>query len=150
MASLVLGVLTHVAWDAFTHGDGLVVQHVAWLREPLVGSVPAARVLQHVSTAAGLVVLAVWGLRAATAWRRSGGRLALDRGRIVVAVGLVAAGAMGAVVGAAGSGDTGIEARLSAAAKDGGTVFLAAVVLAAALWWIVRLASPRRAPVRPR
>lgn len=147
-ASLVLGVLTHVVWDAFTHGDGVVVQHVPWLREPLVGDVPAGRVLQHLSTAVGLLVLAVWAARAVVAWRRRGGRLPVDRSRVAVAAALIAAGAAGAVAGAAGAGGSGLEAVLSGAAKVGGAAFAAAVLVGAVLWWGSRartVAVPRRA-----
>jgi hypothetical protein len=138
IASLALGVLTHVAWDAFTHGDGVVVQHVAWLREPLVGSVPAARVIQHLSTAVGLLVLAGWAARTVTAWWRGGGRPSLDRRRVVVALVLVSAGAAGAVLGGADAAGAGLEAVLSAAAKDGGTALVLAGLVIAALWWSVR------------
>ncbi|MFF1529141.1 DUF4184 family protein [Cellulomonas sp. NPDC058312] len=136
--SLVLGVLTHVVWDAFTHGDGVIVQHVAWFREPLVGDVPAGRVLQHLSTAAGLLVLVVWAARAVRAWHRGGGRLALDRSRVAVVVALVVAGATGAVLGGSGSAGSGLEATLSGAAKVGLAAFAAAVLVAASLWWSTR------------
>ncbi|NTW40123.1 MAG: DUF4184 family protein, partial [Cellulomonadaceae bacterium] len=148
--SLVLGMLTHVAWDAFTHGDGVVVQHVAWLREPLIGAVPAGRVLQHLSTAAGLAVLTVWAARAWAVWRRDGGRLRLDRRRLAVAGALLVLGILGAVVGSAGVRGAGWEASLSAAAKDGGTVVVAAGMLAAATWWVARLVPSARHRVRQR
>jgi hypothetical protein len=138
VASLALGVLTHVAWDAFTHGDGAVVQHVAWLREPLIGSTPAARVLQHLSTVAGLLVLASWAVRAVAAWRRAGGRLPLDRFRVAAVLVLFAAAAAGAVLGGTGSAGAGLEAALSAAAKGGGAVLAAAGLVAAAAWWSSR------------
>lgn len=62
--SLALGILTHVVWDSFTHGDGWVVQNVAALRAHAVGSLTWARLLQHLSTAVGLTAILV------TAWRR--------------------------------------------------------------------------------
>src|SRR5690606_27153598 len=62
--SLALGVLTHVVWDSFTHGDGWVVQNLGALRGDVVGSLTWARLLQHLSTVVGLVVLVV------VAWRR--------------------------------------------------------------------------------
>jgi len=143
LASLVLGVLTHVVWDAFTHGDGALVQRVTWLREPLVSGVPAARVLQHLSTAAGLFVLTLWAGRRVVAWRRAGGRPVLGRPQ-VAAVGAVAvAGIAGAVVGALGATGSGVEAVLSAAAKDGGTASALAGLVAAAAWWLARLVRAR-------
>lgn len=138
LASLVLGVLTHVAWDAFTHGDGALVERVAWLGEPLVGDVPAARVLQHVSTAAGLLVLASWAGRRVVAWRAAGGRPATTRRGAVTAAVVVLAGLAGAVAGGLGASGSGVEAVLSAAAKGGGTAFAVASVVAAAAWWLRR------------
>lgn len=138
LLSLVLGVLTHVAWDAFTHGDGAVVQRVAWLREPLMGTMPAARVLQHLSTAIGLLVLAVCAVRAVAAWRRSGGRPSMDRSRVAAALVLVSAGAAAAVVGGAAAADDGLEAVMSLAAKDGGAAFALAGLVAAVIWWLSR------------
>lgn len=139
--SLVLGVLTHVVWDSFTHGDGVVVQHVAWLREPLVGDVPAGRVLQHVSTAVGLGVLAVWAARRAARWHAAGGRPA-PRGVVVAgALGLIGAGAGTlAAVGAHDPG-AGVEHALAAAATGGGAVVAAAVLLGAVVWHVHRAAT---------
>ncbi|WP_203666980.1 DUF4184 family protein [Cellulomonas pakistanensis] len=136
--SLLLGVLTHVMWDAVTHGDGAVVRHVAWFREPLVGDVPAGRVLQHLSTAIGLLVLAVWAGRAIRAWRRDGVRVLLDRSRVAVVIALVVVGLAGAAIGASGAAGSGLEAALSGAAKVGGAASAAAVLVAAALWWSIR------------
>jgi len=143
LASAALGVLTHVVWDAFTHGDGLAVQHVAWLRAPLVGDVPAARVLQHASTALGLAVLGVRAVRGVRAWRAGGGRVALDGRRVAVVAAVATVGVVGAVAGTGGV--TGPEALLSAAAKSGGTACAAAGLLAAVLWWLARPAAARAA-----
>lgn len=145
VVSLVLGVLTHVVWDAFTHGDGALVQRVAWLREPLVSGVPAARVLQHLSTAAGLLVLALWAGRRLLAWRRAGGRPVLGRLQVVGVGAVVAAGTAGAVVGALGATGSGAEAVLSAAAKDGGTAFVLIGFVVSAAWWLGRGARARTA-----
>jgi hypothetical protein len=144
LASLALGVLTHVGWDAFTHGDGVVVQHVAWLREPVVGQAPVARVVQHVSTAVGLLVLAGWAWRRIITWRAAGGRPAVDRRRAVTITALVVAACAGAVVGLVGSAGAGLEATLSAAAKGGGAALAAAVLTGAAVWWPWQLARTAR------
>lgn len=136
--SLLLGVLTHVVWDAFTHGDGVIVRNVSWFREPLVGDVPAGRVLQHLSTVVGLLVLAVWAARAVTAWHRGGGRLRLDRARIAVVTALVVTGVIGAVLGGTAEAGSGPEGVLSGAAKAGLAASAAAVLVAAALWWLLR------------
>lgn len=146
LVSLAVGVATHVAWDAVTHGDGAAVQHIAWLREPLLGDMPAARVLQHASTVLGLVALGVWAGRRVAAWRAAGGRLPVDRVRAAVVAALVVAGLAGALVGAAGSAGAGAEAALSSAATRGGAAFVVAGLVAAAAWWALRLrpvAEPR-------
>ncbi|WP_410591923.1 DUF4184 family protein [Amycolatopsis sp. lyj-23] len=57
--SLVLGALTHVGWDAFTHESG----GFAFLRIPLVTGVDVGRLIQLVSTIAGAAVLAWWLVR---------------------------------------------------------------------------------------
>lgn len=59
LASLALGVVTHVLWDSFTH-EGR--QDYAWL-EATWGALPAYKWLQHGSSTLGLLILAVWGWR---------------------------------------------------------------------------------------
>ena len=61
--SILLGVWTHIAWDSFTHSDGWMVRRVAALSAPIsfgwyTGEV--SHVLQYVSSAVGLTVLAIW------------------------------------------------------------------------------------------
>lgn len=67
LTSLLLGAATHVAWDSFTHGGGLPVRMFDVLRVPVfaIGSheILAYRVLQHVSTLVGLVLLWRWVAR---------------------------------------------------------------------------------------
>ena len=63
VASLVLGSISHLAWDAFTHDKGLVVRNVPDLRLPLeeFGSHrPVYNLLQHGSSLLGLALLAFW------------------------------------------------------------------------------------------
>ncbi|NYD86867.1 DUF4184 family protein [Cellulomonas oligotrophica] len=147
VVSLVVGVLTHVVWDSFTHGDGVVVQHVAWLREPLVGDVPAGRVLQHVSTVVGLVVLAAWAARRTATWHAAGGRPA-SRGVVVAgALALIGAGAGTVAAVAAHDPGAGVEHALAAAAKGGGAAVAVAVLLGAVAWHVHRAAT--RATARP-
>ena len=58
--SLVLGALTHIIWDFFTHSYG-IPQHIAWMAKPLtyINSfhIMPARVLQFLSSILGLVLL---------------------------------------------------------------------------------------------
>jgi hypothetical protein len=60
--SALLGALTHLLWDGITHSDGLIVPHVTALRTPidlpmLDRDMVLHRVLQHVSTVVGLLVI---------------------------------------------------------------------------------------------
>jgi hypothetical protein len=65
LASLALGAATHVGWDAFTHANTAVVRQLDLLRMPVdLGShaVPLFKLLQHLSTLFGAVVIATWYL----------------------------------------------------------------------------------------
>ena len=61
--SVLSGALTHVAWDAFTHGPGAVVSRIGFLRMTLFHwdgrDIQVHNVLQHFSTAAGIACLAL-------------------------------------------------------------------------------------------
>ncbi|MEO3977877.1 DUF4184 family protein [Streptomyces sp. CAU 1734] len=59
LLSALIGIATHIVWDSFTHSGGQLVDRVAFLREPGPGGPTPARLLQHLSTAAGLVVIGV-------------------------------------------------------------------------------------------
>jgi hypothetical protein len=65
--SLVVGALTHVGWDAFTHPDGWGVLHVQWLASS-EGRLNGYRWAQYLSGISGLAVLAGWAVRR---WRRT-------------------------------------------------------------------------------
>jgi Domain of unknown function (DUF4184) len=61
--AFVLGVSTHLLWDSFTHVEGRMVHHFAALNAMVtIGAHhdPVYHVLQYVSSALGLAVLAVW------------------------------------------------------------------------------------------
>jgi len=67
--SVLLGAWTHIAWDSFTHSDGWMVRRVPALSAPIsfgwyTGEL--CHVLQYVSSAVGLTVLAVWYWRLPT------------------------------------------------------------------------------------
>lgn len=59
--SLVLGVLTHIVWDAFTHEGRWGLDLIPALAEPW-GPLPGYKWLQHGSTAFGLIALSVFGV----------------------------------------------------------------------------------------
>jgi hypothetical protein len=61
--AIVLGVSTHLLWDGFTHSDGWIVRRVSALSAPVtIGAYngPRYHVLQYVSSAVGLLILALW------------------------------------------------------------------------------------------
>ncbi|WP_380169484.1 DUF4184 family protein [Jannaschia sp. R86511] len=150
--SLVLGVLTHVVWDSFTHGDGWVVQQVPALSDPVLGRLTWARALQHASTVVGLSVLLVH------LWRRRGRLLprpgTAARARLArVAVLAVVVAAAGAVVTTRGwwgaDATTGVlvEGLLSDGAKGAGAAVAGVAAVGVAAWWVLHL--PGVARVRP-
>ncbi len=64
---VLLGAVTHVVWDAFTHARTPVVEAIPALRriiEPIAGlRLPLYELLQIASSALGLAVLVIWVLR---------------------------------------------------------------------------------------
>ncbi len=145
VVSLVLGVATHVLWDALTDDTGLLVEHLVPLREAATAGWDGSRVLQHASTGLGLVVLAVWLWRRFAAWRGHGGRLGLTRGRVAILAGIVALVAAAAVAAAVHAGQdevAGVEGVLTAAVKAAGSALAAGVLVHAVVWWC--LAGRRR------
>jgi hypothetical protein len=64
VGSILLGIATHLAWDSFTHKNTWLYRHWPILRQalyvPIIGPLPAYKVLQHGSTIFGIGVLLVW------------------------------------------------------------------------------------------
>jgi len=64
IASLLLGIATHLLWDSFTHSTAWPYHHWLLLRQsfalPIVGSLPLYKILQHGSTVLGLAILSIW------------------------------------------------------------------------------------------
>ncbi|MFC4075985.1 DUF4184 family protein [Salinithrix halophila] len=61
--SSILGMFTHVLWDAFTHSTGFFVEHLPFLRERfhiLSLEIPFYKVAQHSSTLIGFLILAAY------------------------------------------------------------------------------------------
>lgn len=61
--SLLIGLLTHLVWDSFTHASGWVVLHVPSLSNEPVAGIPIFRLLQHGSSLAGMSILALWYIK---------------------------------------------------------------------------------------
>jgi len=64
LGSLMLGIATHVGWDNFTHRNLWLYWHWPLLQQSVhvagIGSIPIYKGLQHLSTAAGLLILMFW------------------------------------------------------------------------------------------
>jgi hypothetical protein len=136
VVALVLGTGTHLAWDEFTHARRWGAEHIPALAASW-GPLPGYRWLQYASSVAGLAVLLLWFVRW---WRRTPAVPVPPGARwvwpVLVVLGLVA----GSVAGlAAGNLD---DAVFPAAQWAGGTVLLAAVVLAV----VHRLGNARAEP----
>ena len=61
--SILVGAATHILWDAFTHDDGIPL-YIEFLRTPLATidnwEIMPFRVLQHLGTVLGLMLLLWW------------------------------------------------------------------------------------------
>jgi hypothetical protein len=61
VVSAVIGDLTHLGWDGFTHAAGWGERHFRWIDHrvtvPILGQTPWFRVFQHVSSIVGLIVV---------------------------------------------------------------------------------------------
>jgi Domain of unknown function (DUF4184) len=62
--SILIGTATHLLWDGFTHRTSWLCENWAFLRInvelPAIGAMPMDKLLEYVSSAFGLVVVAVW------------------------------------------------------------------------------------------
>jgi hypothetical protein len=59
LLSLLVGSLTHVVWDSFTHEYGWMVEQFAMFRIP-IGGTPLYTILQNMSTLLGIGLLTYW------------------------------------------------------------------------------------------
>ncbi|WP_328491745.1 DUF4184 family protein [Streptomyces sp. NBC_00414] len=145
--SALIGIATHVVWDAFTHHDGFFVTHAPWLTSTLAGSLTWARALQHVSTIGGLATIAVYVWRGRP--RPLADRVHPDPGNATLRPALLATtllAAVGAVTHAWWLTDRPtatpgpplsvvIEGTLSDAAKGAGATLIGTAVLYVTAWW---------------
>lgn len=155
LLSALIGVLTHLAWDSFTHADGYVVTHLSVLRSHVAGDLTVARVVQHLSTVGGLAAIAVH------LWRRTrrvpadpsdagtdrDGLPAVTRWSVVAALAVAALTGAAANLqtledyrggpGAAGSAPVQqvVEGIFSDSAVGGGAALACALALYVAVWW---------------
>jgi hypothetical protein len=141
-----IGILTHLAWDAFTHRNSPLVEAVPLLHAPL-GPLAVSSWLQHLSSVGGLVAIGVW----AVLWARRAPRiearsLSTPPSRILAWAAVVAAfGLSGLVVWTRGiaAGLPALDSNLvfQGASVAGGAAGFAGVLICA-IWWIVRTRRP--------
>ncbi len=154
LLALVLGVLTHVFWDAFTHPDrfgSTLIPALAQPWGPLVGTQWA----QYVSSLGGLVVLGIAAVRylrrtAPTTTPETAAPVPAARIRLVFWASLAAALVAGVVIVAATRGlPTDVHTAKSftffAGTLAGALVLVATAVAAVAVQLIRARAHPRRA-----
>ncbi|MEV7954326.1 DUF4184 family protein [Streptomyces sp. NPDC088141] len=155
--SALIGIVTHLVWDAFTHHDGFVATRAPWLDSALAGGLTWARALQHASTIGGLAATAVY-VRRRRACLHAGeghaGPSSATRRRVLLAMALFTV--VGAVAHAwwwlAGpqAATTGlplsvvIEGVLSDAAKGAGAGLIGTLALYVTVWWIWRAVTATR------
>jgi Domain of unknown function (DUF4184) len=64
VVSILVGVLTHLVWDSFTHANTWLYRHWPALhvpaKLPILGATPIYKLFQHGSTAFGIGVLLIW------------------------------------------------------------------------------------------
>ena len=152
VASVLVGVFTHVIWDAFTHSYGWFVAHFPVLTAPLgdFSHVRVYMVLQHGSTLVGAALLAFWYVRwlrrAPACHDESPLRLGPAVQLTVVAAIMLSAGVLGFVCGLLDGGGTyhrffnrGGVAAMSVAVLE---------VLAFSIFWHFAAAAQQRRPDR--
>ena len=142
---VVVGTVTHVVWDSFTHAGRWGVDLVPWLHTEHLG-LPGYKWAQFASGALGLVVLAVWGQRrlSRTVPDPEGLRSTTDERRVAWV--LVAAGTCAGVAVRFLDFSGTVERALFGAVTSGGVGTALGVSAACALWW----ARVRRGAVTPR
>lgn len=155
--SLMLGLVTHLAWDSLTHHDGWVVLRLPFLGTELLGGYPIYRLLQHLSSLAGLLVMFLWYLKrvgstpVATQERRTRGgalRAALV-GLVLLVPALVAAGS-GIAGGIAANGALTAGSLLWLGITRGGAALIIAMAAYAVVWQVAAGTQRLRALARTR
>jgi hypothetical protein len=134
--SVIVGALTHVLWDTFTHPRRWGTTHLPAL-QVLLGGLPVYKWLQFGSGAIGLLVLAGWillRLRKTDSQRRL--RWLGGRTRTTVWAGLAATVVAGALIASIGSLRAGVSVESIAVGAVTGSIslVLCAVVLVSLAW----------------
>ncbi|GAB2560560.1 DUF4184 family protein [Nocardia heshunensis] len=93
-AALLIGAVTHLAWDAFTHTDGAVVQNWEPMRESVIGPHRVYNVIGYISSIGGMLLLACY----LVAWYRRAATIAPDPRRIPVLLSLLAVAVLAGLI----------------------------------------------------
>lgn len=143
-AGVVIGAITHVLWDSFTHGYGVFVGMIPALRA-MIGPLPVHAWLQHASGALGLLGLAVLS---ALALRRAQPRPIPRRcprlAPLVLLVPCVVGALTAGVVAGALWGRTSAEVLAYVAVTRSITAAALMLMVCAAGWWVAPLLRPAR------
>ncbi|OCG45663.1 hypothetical protein A9G35_06160 [Gilliamella sp. Choc5-1] len=66
LTSALIGILSHIGWDSFTHLTGFFVKHLPFLQQPISlknTDIPIYQLLQHGSTLVGMSLICIFILR---------------------------------------------------------------------------------------
>ncbi len=144
--AVVLGALTHVVWDSFTHAGRWGVEVVPWLHTEHLG-LPGYKWAQFASGLLGLAALFIWCRRRLADTAPDGEGLRSTSGDRRVAWVLVTTGALVGVVFGLLHNDGSLESALYRGATAGGEGLALGAVVAWVLWW-VRAARPAQVTSR--
>ncbi|MFE3191931.1 DUF4184 family protein [Nocardia sp. NPDC059240] len=92
--ALLVGAVTHLAWDAFTHTDGAAVQHWEVMRESVIGPHRVYNVIGYISSLGGMLLLAGY----LVAWYRRAATTAPDPRRLAVLLSLLAVAVLAGLI----------------------------------------------------
>ncbi len=159
IASIMVGVATHLVWDSFTHPNGWSVLHWQTLQErvrlPFIGASTLFKLLQNASTVFGCAFLLIW----LVVWYRSVPLNALPPAQSGSAWPARKIGTLVAIVAIAGMGAVWISLTTTTTPRSFMDVlhFMVPVVVAgvALTWWelvllgIVRLKQKRKQELPP-
>ncbi len=136
VASILLGIATHILWDSFTHPTTWLYRYWSFLGQtldlPLVGKIAYYKLFQHGSTLVGMAALFVWLIlwyRAAQPGNVPVRKLTLQQKLIHFAI-FVALATFGAIVRIAAG--VGMPSHLSTLEGFAGEAVCTVIAL---IWW---------------
>jgi hypothetical protein len=124
LVALLVGLLSHVAWDSLTHSSGLLVTRWTTLSTSLLG-VPLFKVLQHTSSAVGFTAISLF------VWHRHRDLLLAHTSRVLIIAAFVCVPALvGGILNAyRGASLTEQLGLFAVGALDGGLIAILAATL---------------------